>query len=246
MDKGDPPRRPRSAAPDTDDIYQIDPRRKYKRRATDSLSELKDSGSENESRSSMSESEEHEMGPLGSDVDVDEETGLTGKERQKYLQRKRRRDDLDSRIAGGGGISKEEARQADRNVVRNLLFNACLIGLWYLFSLSISIVRIQDCQRPDHRLTFAVQQMDVLQRPPRLPLPPLHHLPAYDRSIPPRLDCPTHLPISPPALSTTHSAQSTSKTSRHCLVLPHPARPNRHHHLPRHWPRQHLITLHYP
>jgi solute carrier family 35, member C2 len=137
----DSPRRPRSAAPDKDELYQIDPRRRYKRRATDSLSELKDSGSENESGSSMSDSEEHELGPIGSDMDVDEETGLTGKERQKYLQRKRRRDALDSRIAGAGGISKEEARQADRSVIRKLLFNAFLIGLWYLFSLSISIVR---------------------------------------------------------------------------------------------------------
>jgi solute carrier family 35, member C2 len=131
--------------------YAVDPRRKYKRRATDSLSELKDSGSENESGTSMSDSEEHELGPIGSDADVDEETGLTGKERQNYLQRKRRRDALDNRIGGGGGggeISKEEARQADRNVVRNMLFNAVLIGLWYLFSLSISIVSLSSTTFP--------------------------------------------------------------------------------------------------
>ena len=139
MDKGDSPQRPRSAAPDKDDPFQ-NPRRKYKRRATDSLSELKNSGSENESGSSMSDSEEHEMGPIASDAEVDEETGLTGKERQKYLYRKRRRDALDSRIGGGGGISNEDARQADRNVARNIIFNAVLIGMWYIFSLSISIV----------------------------------------------------------------------------------------------------------
>ena len=143
MDQGAPPRRPRSAAPEHDDILQIDPRRKYKRRATDSLSELKDSGSENES-GSMSDSEEHELEAIRSDDDdVDEETGLTGKERQKYMQRKRRKDGLDNRVAGGGGVgivSKEEARQADRSVVRTMLFNAVLIGLWYFFSLSISIV----------------------------------------------------------------------------------------------------------
>ncbi len=142
MDQGPPAGRPRSAAPEQDQISQIDPRRKYKRRATDSLSELKDSGSEYESGSLMSDSEEHELEPLGSDDDVDEETGLTGKERQRHIQRKRRKDGLDSRVAGGGGISKEEARQADRSVVRNMLFNAVLIGLWYLFSLSISIVSV--------------------------------------------------------------------------------------------------------
>jgi solute carrier family 35, member C2 len=84
----------------------------------------------------MSESEEHEMDDIGSDVD--EETGLTAEERQKHIDRNRRHDDLGARIAGDGKITKNES--ADKTVLRNLLLNGALIGLWYLFSLSISIV----------------------------------------------------------------------------------------------------------
>jgi solute carrier family 35 protein C2 len=84
----------------------------------------------------MSESEEHEMDDIGSDVG--EETGLTGEERQKHWEPDRRDDDLGARIAGDGKIIKNES--ADKTVVRSLLLNGALIGLWYLFSLSISIV----------------------------------------------------------------------------------------------------------
>lgn len=90
----------------------------------------------------MSDSEEHEMEPIGSDDEIDEETGLSTEDRQKFLKRKRRKDALDARIGGSGTLSKDEARAADRNVVRRLLFNAFLIVLWYIFSLSISLVRI--------------------------------------------------------------------------------------------------------
>lgn len=119
----------------------INPRRKYKRRGTGdssgSLSEHKGASTDDEVL--MTDSE-HELSTYGSDGEIDEETGLTTKERQKYLKNKRRHDGLDARIGGTGGISKEEAREADRNVKRKLLTNAILIGLWYFFSLSISIV----------------------------------------------------------------------------------------------------------
>lgn len=93
----------------------------------------------------MSESEEHELGLLDSDVEGedDAESGLNQQERRKYIKRKRRREGLDSRIAGTAGtagISDDEARQADKNVMRNLVTNAVLICMWYFFSLSISIV----------------------------------------------------------------------------------------------------------
>jgi solute carrier family 35, member C2 len=87
-------------------------------------------------------SESVEMDAIGSDgEEVDEETGLTGKERQKHLQRKRRQDALDARIAGGNGLSLEERQRADRNVWRKLMVNSMLIVAWYVFSLSISLVR---------------------------------------------------------------------------------------------------------
>ena len=84
----------------------------------------------------MSESEEHEMDEIASDID--EETGLTREERQKHVERKRQHEELVARIAGDANPLKSES--ADKMVVRNLLINAALIGLWYLFSLSISIV----------------------------------------------------------------------------------------------------------
>lgn len=94
----------------------------------------------------MSDAEEHELGAFDSDVDLDfeddEEAGLNKHAKRKHQRRKRMRDGLDSRIAGTSGLSKDEARQADQHVMRNLLTNAALIGGWYFFSLSISIVSL--------------------------------------------------------------------------------------------------------
>ena len=87
-------------------------------------------------------SESLELDPIGSDgEEVDEETGLTGKERQKYLQRKRKQDALDARIGGTGGLSLDDRNAADRDVRWKLFVNAMLIAAWYVFSLSISLVR---------------------------------------------------------------------------------------------------------
>ncbi len=149
----------------------VNPRRKYKRRGTGSVPANKDpSSSDDEAGSSMSESEEHELGALGSgddgdatdavwDVDEDdeddddEETGLNRSERRKYLQKKRQRAGLGSRIAGTAGLATattqvDEIKEADKSVLRRILINAGLIGLWYFFSLSISIV---SSRFPPHR-----------------------------------------------------------------------------------------------
>lgn len=70
----------------------------------------------------------------------DEETGLTGKDKQRRKRRRRRNTLLDQRIAGEGRVTNEEKKEATKSVVKHSLINVCLIGLWYLFSLSISIV----------------------------------------------------------------------------------------------------------
>ncbi|RMD42810.1 hypothetical protein DV735_g2327, partial [Chaetothyriales sp. CBS 134920] len=101
-------------APPNEGVVQIDSRRKFKRRDTDSLSEYRDS--DDASLGSMSDSEELELEAVVSDFD-DEETGLTGEARKKY----------------------DAQREADRSVFRKLAFNGALIALWYIFSLSISI-----------------------------------------------------------------------------------------------------------
>ena len=73
---------------------------------------------------------------LSGEDDADEETDLT-KEHGQQKKRKRRRHSL---VDGGPSISKQEKKLADANVVRKLLVNALFMGLWYAFSLSISIV----------------------------------------------------------------------------------------------------------
>ena len=136
-------RRSRTPANDKNNTLQIDPRRKFRRRGTDSLSEFKDSDSENASIMSMTDSEEHEMDSVRSisDNEQDEETGLTGPERKKYYERKRRKQNLPSRIAGSSSNldAASAQKEADKNVARKLLANSFLILAWYIFSLSISI-----------------------------------------------------------------------------------------------------------
>jgi solute carrier family 35 protein C2 len=73
------------------------------------------------------------------DLHDDEETALTTKDKLRKGRKKRRNTLLDQRIVRES-ITAEEKRQADQNVMKKSLVNITLIGLWYLFSLSISIV----------------------------------------------------------------------------------------------------------
>jgi solute carrier family 35, member C2 len=73
------------------------------------------------------------------DLHDDEETGLTKKERSKRNLKKKRNTRLDQRVVRET-ITEEERKEADQNVMRRSLVNLTLIGLWYLFSLSISLV----------------------------------------------------------------------------------------------------------
>jgi len=70
----------------------------------------------------------------------DEETGLTGKDKGNRKRRRRKNTLIDQRIAADLTITAEEKKEADQNVVKKGLINILLIGLWYIFSLSISIV----------------------------------------------------------------------------------------------------------
>lgn len=80
------------------------------------------------------------------DLHDDEETGLTGKDKRRKRQKKRRNTLLDQRIVRES-ITAEEKREAEKSVIRKSVVNLTLIGLWYLFSLSISIVsrRLRRC-----------------------------------------------------------------------------------------------------
>lgn len=76
------------------------------------------------------------------DLQDDEETGLTDKEKRRRQKKRRRNTLLDQRISRDkGSTSVDERKEADKDVVRKLVVNVMLILLWYLFSLSISLVR---------------------------------------------------------------------------------------------------------
>ncbi|KAK5628462.1 hypothetical protein RRF57_004177 [Xylaria bambusicola] len=72
------------------------------------------------------------------DLHDDEETGLTSKDKRRKQDKRRRNTRLDQRIARDN-LTDEERKQADQSVIRRLAINAVLIGLWYMFSLSISL-----------------------------------------------------------------------------------------------------------
>ncbi|KFY46124.1 hypothetical protein V495_02641 [Pseudogymnoascus sp. VKM F-4514 (FW-929)] len=90
---------------------------------------------------SKSNSDEAGHGNNSSDDDGnlqdDEETGLTGTSRRQ--KRRRRNTLLDQRVAKESDITKEERKEADQNVMKDMAINGLFILLWYIFSLSISI-----------------------------------------------------------------------------------------------------------
>ena len=103
--------------------------------------------------SPQSSSDEELDGRDGRSLDDDEETGLTENERHRRWKRKRRINTLDSRIVGldGRQLSAMEKDLMNQSILRKSIINAGLIGLWYFFSLSISIVSFsQRLRRPDY------------------------------------------------------------------------------------------------
>ncbi|KAK8873192.1 triose-phosphate transporter [Apiospora arundinis] len=72
------------------------------------------------------------------DLHDDEETGLTRKDKRRKREKRRRNTRLDNRIAREN-LTEEERKEANQNVARKIIINGVLIGLWYFFSLSISL-----------------------------------------------------------------------------------------------------------
>lgn len=90
---------------------------------------------------SLSTSDNLELDDMSDeDLQDDEETGLTAKERKKKKGRRRRNTLLDQRVVSSQRMTAEEKKAADQSVFRSGLLNGILVGCWYLFSLSISIV----------------------------------------------------------------------------------------------------------
>ena len=102
--------------------------------------------------------EDSDPGPSSSDLEMndmrsddedddeladDEETGLTQAERRKRRRRRRRSTLLGERVVGNGGnmggTKKTEEQLAQASLMRLYGVNAILIGMWYTFSISISV-----------------------------------------------------------------------------------------------------------
>lgn len=93
--------------------------------------------------SSIAESMEMDCMSTDDDLHDDEETGLTAKQRRHQRRRRRKqRRQLDARIADVKASRQDtfSLSLGDKGIIRRLLINGVLIFLWYLFSLSISIV----------------------------------------------------------------------------------------------------------
>lgn len=93
--------------------------------------------------SSIVESMEMDCMSTDDDLHDDEETGLTAKQRRHQRRRRRKqRRQLDARIADVKASRQDtfSLSLGDKGIIRRLLVNGVLIFLWYLFSLSISIV----------------------------------------------------------------------------------------------------------
>ncbi|EME81354.1 uncharacterized protein MYCFIDRAFT_155540 [Pseudocercospora fijiensis CIRAD86] len=99
---------------------------------------------EGKSASESDQSTDMEMSSIHSsdaeDLTEDEETGLTETERKKRRRRKRQDAEPANRIAGDTNLqAAEEKGIAKATMIRRLAINGLLIGLWYSFSISISV-----------------------------------------------------------------------------------------------------------
>lgn len=111
------------------------PPRKHRKQRSDHIAEEGEAYSSNADRSdseSRSDSTDFELDDMSADgLEDDEETGLTKRDRRRRRRRKRRNTLLDQRIAPDDTYTKEEKKLADQTLIKSMLINALLIGLWY-------------------------------------------------------------------------------------------------------------------
>ena len=104
-------------------------------------------GEESDKSHESSTTDDLEMDEMRSDDELedDEETGLTEPQRKKRSRRRNRYTRLDERVSEAASIntnasvSSTEQKLLTPTIVRNMTVNSLLIGLWYSFSISISV-----------------------------------------------------------------------------------------------------------
>ena len=141
-----------------DGFVIINPRRKYRRRGTGSVSDTKGEGSEDETGSSMSESEEHELGLLDSDAEgeQDAETGLDPRTREGPTSSEKGGVMVSTRGSQAQpDISKDAGeRSRQEHVMRNLITNACPHRpVVFLLALHINCRVLREPERHGRQLT---------------------------------------------------------------------------------------------
>lgn len=153
-------RRRRTLIGDEDESGDGNARRKFgsqRRRKGSSRDPHGADSDESSDFSSRSASDDVELHHIVSEDEWtdDEETGLAKKDNRGRNRRRRKNTLLDQRIIRDSRTSKlDTAKSADRSVLWASFVNTLLIGSWYFFSLSISIVS----QQPTEVLIHSLKQ----------------------------------------------------------------------------------------
>jgi hypothetical protein len=184
-----------------DPHHQSHPRRKEGEEHSNSGSEMTSSSDDLEMEDIFSADE---------GLEDDEETGLTSGDRRKRRKRKRKNTLLDQRVVASDDFLDAQREEQER-LARGTFWwkvgvNSTLIGMWYLFSISITLVCLPPtpsyfllCWDDANAFVWGiVQQVDVQigrrRARYRVPLSALHDVRAHDRAIHPRIACTLLLP----------------------------------------------------
>jgi hypothetical protein len=192
-----------SAPPKTDP-------QKHRRRPSEHISEEGEeeysSDAERSDSESRSDSTDFELDDMSADgLEDDEETGLTKRDRRRRRRRKRRNTLLDQRIVPTTDTyTKEEKKLADQNLLKSMLINGVLIGLWYV-TLEENMGWQLTAQVPLLHLDICLQQVDVQggqgdwRGQEHLSIPTIHDMSAHDRPVHARIARTLHDTLPPTA-----------------------------------------------
>jgi hypothetical protein len=191
---------------------------KHRRRPSEHIAEEGEeeysSDAERSDSDSRSDSTDFELDDMSADgLEDDEETGLTKRDRRRRRRRKRRNTLLDQRIVPTTDTyTKEEKKLADQNLLRSMLINGILIGLWYVVTQGQGVGWQLTIQVSLLHLDISLQQVDVQGGQGRrrdeehLSISTIHYMSAHDCAVHARVTRSVSDTIPP---TTTRLPQST-------------------------------------